>query len=199
MNEKPRWLASEDTFCVDGLMFKFDYDPDDACGCPWDEHDGHGVVSEWELRDKKPGERVLSSDHRNKRYYDWQESMRIAYKDGWGVGPDEIDKLREKLGREPTRGEIVERAVELDYNYLRRWCNDEWFFAVVHVQLLELDEENGEYIEVDGYDEYLGGVESDDAYMVEVAFEMAGEIACRYKAEQTERRYWMERDVLTYP
>ena len=36
----------------------------DGCsmGAPWEEHDGHGPVSEWTRRAKRPGEIVLVKD-----------------------------------------------------------------------------------------------------------------------------------------
>jgi len=29
---------------------------------PWKKHDGYGIVSKWERRDKQPGELILHSD-----------------------------------------------------------------------------------------------------------------------------------------
>lgn len=89
---------------------------------PWDNSDGHGVVSDWTSRDKNPGERVLCSDRHSKRFYDVQASTAIAKRDEWDAAP---------YGG--TKGEKAARAVEADYEYLRQWCNDEWFYVGVVV------------------------------------------------------------------
>ena len=64
---------------------------DDDMGPPWKVHDGHGPVSEWRPRDsKRPGERVLNEDRGSCRFYDWQEAVKIAKRDGWGFLPYEL-------------------------------------------------------------------------------------------------------------
>lgn len=60
-------------------------------GAPWDECDGHGPVSEWTRRAKRPGEFVLNRDRDSFRYYDFQEACRIARRDRWGVSPYRMD------------------------------------------------------------------------------------------------------------
>jgi hypothetical protein len=99
---------------------------DPFMGCPWDEHDGHGPVSDWTTRDKGPGERVLCEDRGSRRYYDAQAATIQAKRDGWGLSADHRAQLAAGLGREPTPGEVTAEAVRLDYEYLRGWCNDEW-------------------------------------------------------------------------
>lgn len=80
---------------------------DEDHGAPWEEHDGHGPVSEWTTRDKRPGERVLVSDRGSKRYYDVQEANRIAKADGWGL----IDEHKTALLQRLAKPRIVRRAV----------------------------------------------------------------------------------------
>ena len=63
---------------------------DDQNNPPWENEDGHGPVSDWTRRDKRPGEIELNSDHGSKRYYDFQEACKIARRDGWGFMPHKM-------------------------------------------------------------------------------------------------------------
>lgn len=161
-----------DTITINGLTFSVELEYDCCHGAPWEEEDGHGPVSDWTRRDKRPGERVLHSDHGSRRYYDVAEATRIAKRDGWGVGADARAALVARLGREPTAGEVTAAAVELDYQYLRAWCTNEWSYVVVTVTLLDTDgDETWLY-------ECIGGVGSDDDEHIEgLAQDLAGQIA----------------------
>lgn len=118
--------TSEHEQTIDGYTVRIDIHQDEHMGAPWEEHDGHGVVSDWTHRDKAPGELVLISDHRSYRYYDVAATLKIAKRDGWGLGDEGKAKLAKRLGRKPTAKEITAEAVQHDYEYLRGWCNDEW-------------------------------------------------------------------------
>lgn len=174
----------------DGYSVRVHVDYDQCMGAPWEEHDGHGPVSEWTTRDKRPGERVLSEDRGSKRYYDFAEAVKIARRDGWGSQGDD--------GMKP--GEKAARAAARDFEYLRRWCNDQWHWVVVGVEVSR----NGEALETD----YCGGIEDDSDYWREHAAESANSIiaadqkarkasAVAARKETRERRYWAERDVIT--
>lgn len=63
---------------------------DDSHSAPWKECDGHGPVSDWTTRGKRPGEMVLNQDGRSKRYYDFAGACRIARRDGCGSLPGEM-------------------------------------------------------------------------------------------------------------
>lgn len=155
----------KDTITLDGLRFKVTIAHDSDMGEPWKEYDCYGIVSEWTQRDKKPGERVLVSHRESRRYYDVAESIKVALRDGWGCANPE--------GK--TRRQIASEAVEQDYQRLRAWCNDEWFWVYVEVQLIDV---NG--VPVPGYRESLAGIESDsEEYIGEVAMDLAGEISAR--------------------
>jgi hypothetical protein len=162
-----------DTFERGGRSFKVEFPYDYDIATPWVEHDGHGPVREARFAhecNKAPGERVLHSDRRSYRYYDFQEATRIAKRDGWGVSWDDRRAFALKHWRQPTRKEIVRMAVERDFDYLRRWCNDQWFWCSVHVECLD---EEDEVIA----DRWLGRLESDDYEgQVELAYELADEI-----------------------
>lgn len=102
---------------------------DDDGSNPWERAEGHGPVSDWRpLGSKRPGERVLSTDGRLARFYDHAEAVRMARRDGWGVHA------------EPQReGETLRayraRAVEADFAFLKSWCDDEWYYVGVMVEV----------------------------------------------------------------
>jgi hypothetical protein len=119
------------------IILNWHYDPD--MGPPWKEHDGHGPVSDWTTRDKRPGERVLCSDRSSHRFYDYAAAIEEAKRDKWDAPPY-------KTG---TKGEQAARAVERDFQYLRDWCNDKWHWAGYTIK-----------IEGQAYDESLWGIDS---------------------------------------
>lgn len=161
-----------DNITINGLTFSVTTEHDPSAGAPWEECDVHGPVSDWTSRGKRPGERVLNSDGGIYRYYDVAAATRIAERDGWGLAPDARAALVARLGREPTAGEVTAAAVESDFQYLRSWCNDEWFYTIVEVTLLDTD----------GDETWLsactGGVESNaDECIKALALELAEGIA----------------------
>jgi hypothetical protein len=140
------------------ITARLEHDPD--AGKPWKNCDAYGPVSDWTSRDKKPGERVLCSDRNSRRYYDWAEAIAIAKRDGWDAPP---------YG-EGTAGQRAERAVQADFERLRAWCNDEWYYVAVVLSVSR----NG--IMLDRYAASLCGIESDSGeYLTEVANELADE------------------------
>jgi hypothetical protein len=151
----------------DGFTIVARIERDDDLGPPWKECDGHGPVSDWRPKNsKRPGEKILSEDRGSCRFYDWQEAIKIAKRDGWDAPP---------YG-EGTPGERAERAVQRDFDSLKAWCDDEWWRCVVTLSLSKDD------IELDEYAASLGSVEvnhpnSEDgnAYLATVANEMLDE------------------------
>ena len=108
---------------IDGFTVtaKVEHDPD--MGPPWDEHDGHGPVSGWTTRSKRPGERVLMQYQRSYQYYDWEGAIEKAREEGWGVHPGKAEGETDRQYRV--------RAVQRDFDYLKGWCNNEWFWCSV--------------------------------------------------------------------
>lgn len=154
-----------------GFSFKVEIKHDDCSGAPWNFYDGHGDVSEWTTRAKKPGELVLCADHPHRRYYDFQGAIKKAKTEGWGC--------KDLTGNE-TAGEKAVKAVMADFNYLKSWCDSKWFYTCLHVVMLDSDGNA-----MAGYDDYMGGVEygiSD--YWQTVAQEMASEIEERFREDQ---------------
>lgn len=159
-------------FELNGLTFKAEIESCTDMGPPWKEHDGHGVVSDWTTRERQTYERVLAESNGSKRYYHYRESIDKANRESWGLSPEDVKALSEKLGREPTNYEIHVEAVERDFQRLRAWCNDEWCWCGVVVTLLDVDGDETDRVES------LWGIESDAGdYLDEVAKELAAEIA----------------------
>ena len=161
-------LYDVDTFKHEGLTFKFETAHDDDMGAPWDEHDGHGPVSEWTTRDKRAGELILSTDrHGAKRFYDFAKTVKIAKRDGWNAPPYELPG--------ETKGQRAAKAAMADYDRLRRWCNDQWGWCGVVVTAIDLPGEPTRS---------LWGIESDAGeYFETLAQELAGEIIAEVAAE----------------
>lgn len=155
------------------FVFKIEFVDDSDAGTPWENSDGHGPVSEWTRRSKRPGERVLNSDSRgDKRFYDYQSAIALANSDGWGHGDDIPGE---------TKKQKAARAVDADFEYLRAWCNDEWTYVGVIVTLLDDD---GEKTEIN---DSLWCVETSSDYHHEVARQLADEIAHGYGTRWTEQ------------
>ena len=156
-----------------GNKFKMELAYDDMGLAPWEWCDGHGEVSEWTTRDKKPGEIVLCSDGRSKRYYDMQGAVKMARRE-W-VSKDS----------ENTLGQNAVKAAQADFAHLKAWCDDDWGYACLHVVMLDDEDE-----ELDGYDEYLCGVEDGynkkfAGYVMECAQGLAGDIETRYLSDKS--------------
>lgn len=150
-----------------GYRFGIRFEPDYDHGAPWEESDGHGIVSEWTTRDKEPGERVLVSDYSHKRYYNVVETLKIAKREGWDAPPYGGKK-----------GEKAARAVQADFEYLRQWCNDQWRYAGVIVEQLD-DDDNPTGIEAS-----LWGVETyKDYHEKDVVPELLDECMAQIEVE----------------
>lgn len=155
-------MYDNDTFEVEERTFKVRFPVDDMQELPWVREDGHGPVSDWTTRAKRPGELVLCQDRSYRRYYDLQEAVRRARKEGWrpSVVPD----------AQAGPGLLAALAAQEDYKRLRRWCDGRWEYVGVEVEL----------VGAKGEDDALWGIESDcDAYLEEVARELAGGILHR--------------------
>jgi hypothetical protein len=134
---------------------------DDTGKAPWDNGDCHGPVSGWERRSKRPGERILNSDRGSHRFYDFQQAVKDAVK-VWGCKP----------------GPDVVEAVERHFEYLRRWCADQWFYCGIRVTLLD---DEGEKTDIDAV---CWGIESDaDGYHASVIQDLIGN--CDYLEART--------------
>ena len=163
----------------DGWYVEFRSEYDQFSEAPWEDSCCHGPVTDWVRRDKHAGERVLCSDSYSKRYYDFAEAMKIAKRDGWGLNPDEMAKLTIKLGHAPTKGQIIEAAVEHDFQYLKDWCDDKWHYIGVVVTLYNEDDEEQD-------ERSLWRVEDHGDYYQTIASELADELIALHKLDVRE-------------
>ena len=114
------------TITQHGLTYLVEWVYDHDAGPPW-EDDGHGPVSEWTSQAKRPGEMILSTDRGARRYYDFQAAVVAARAEGWNTPPYEF----------ASPGERAHAAAMADYEYLRRWCDDQWHYCGIIVTLLD--------------------------------------------------------------
>lgn len=142
-----------------GWTIRIEVPYDEHMGPPWEEHDGHGIVSEWTRRAKAPGEMVLAEDHGSYRYYDFAESVKLARKDGWGPSDKDSGK---------TPGERAHLAALEDYRRLKAWCNDQWTWVGVVVTATAPDGAQSQ--------DSLWGIESDGDYWRDIAAELANSL-----------------------
>lgn len=160
------------TTTKDGFEVTASIEQDYHMGPPWEEHDGHGPVSDWRRKEsKRPGERILHEDGGSCRFYDFEEAVEIAKRDGWCANT--VDAELERVGS-ITKGERAARAAEADFEVLKAWCNDEWHWCSVSLSVSK----NG--IDLDPYAVSLCGIEmnypgGDNSYLTEVANELLDE------------------------
>lgn len=208
-NDIPRFTNGKWTDTVelpDGYSVRVSVEYDECLGEPWKEHGGHGPVSEWRpLDSKSAGERLLCVDRRRALFYDFAEACKIARRDGWGYPGQYIfeDGKKPRLtedARKLTPKQRAARAAEADFERLRAWCNGDWYWITVGVEVSR----NGAVLDTD----CCGGIESDGDYWREHAAEQARYIiaadqkkrAAAWRAalkEARERHYWINRGVLT--
>jgi hypothetical protein len=158
------------TFTLKGVDYVAEVHHDSDMGAPWEEHDGHGPVSDWTTRAKRPGEIVISEDSRgrSRRYYDFAAAVRIAKADGWNAPPYDVPG--------ETKGRRAVKAVMADYARLRAWCDDEWYWVGVVVR-------RADSCSCCGASESCWGIESDSPEWIrEVAEEMAEQLSFARKA-----------------
>lgn len=142
---------------------------------PWKEYEFHGIISEWESRDKKPGERILAEDLGSRMFYDVQSTMRKALAEEWGIAPDRIEEWAQRIGKQPTARQIAAAAVEDDFRRMRAWCADEWHY--VGICVCRVDDEGEDIGEP--YEHALWGIESDSGreYFQEIANDLADDLS----------------------
>lgn len=133
----PRDAYTQRTTLPNGWYYDIEVAYDNDAAAPWERCDGHGVVTGWQSRDEYKDEWVLNSERYSYRYYDFKASLALSLKDGWDAPPyAQGSKLEQAV-----------RAVRADYEYLRRWCNDDWWYVGIIVTLydeqdVEIDSES---------------------------------------------------------
>jgi hypothetical protein len=141
-----------------GERFTVHIESDGSSGPPWKNTDIHGPVrSVRDRREKRPGERPLGGDY----MYDWQAAVVLALREKWWVAGGQLPGETERA--------YAARAVQADFDYLRRWLNDEWCYVGVVVT-----DRHGEEASLWGV-EYSGCAKCDE-YIGEVARDLAQEL-----------------------
>lgn len=168
-------------FTHEGFAFRATLFPDDSSGPPWENECGHGPVRF--IEDREPlarGEVVLYDARRGRYVYNFDAALVQASREGWGLNPEDLQRLTARLGKRPTRGQIHAESVRRDTAYLRGWCADDWCYVGVCVQRIGPDgEPTG-----NPYEHALWGVESTGDYWREVAAELAGELMPDTRAQE---------------
>lgn len=144
------------------MSFRVEWCYDMDADAPWDREDGHGPVSNWTSDPKAPGQMVLCTDRRMKLYYNFAEAVKMARRDGWDTKPYGT--------RKP--GERAHAAVMADYNYLRQWCDQQWWYCGIVVTLLDADGESDVNASLWGIED---GLPSMSEYHEEMILELAQE------------------------
>ena len=112
------------------LTFSVRLEDDNDHGHPWEDCEGHGPVTDWENRNKRPGELILNTSHGSKRFYDFAEACRIALRDGW-------DHVASRPEPPETPRQKAARAARADFEFLEAYCQDQWGYVGVVVTLLD--------------------------------------------------------------
>jgi hypothetical protein len=179
-----------------GYSVKVEFQRDNEGRAPYEESDGHGVVVR--ERSRREGEHweawLLYSERHTYIYYDYEQTLPRAIKDGWNTSPfnDGLDERAKAY-----------KAMRADYEFLRRWFNDDWWYVGLIVTLYKDGTEIAE--------ESVWGIDSDSiGYLADTARgyvarmlhdHWSNEQENRFAAEceEKEKAYWAARDVVTVP
>lgn len=163
-------MKDRDLFTHKGVDFRVYIEDDDSKDPPWKDSDCHGVILEAMRGAPINKQRLLRRNRGLHTIYDWEASMKVAERDNWGLGDEEMEKLRKELNRKPSKKQVLARAVERDFKYLRDWCQGYWKYIGVCVTQIGDDEDKR-------YEHALWRIESNAKdYIEEVAHEHAEEI-----------------------
>jgi hypothetical protein len=165
-----------DTFTHNGREYAVTIDAEDSPDAPWENSDGHGSVRKSLVphsrheSGKHPGERPLNraSGHDYQFYYDWAGAMKTARSDGWGLSESAVQTFIRDNKREPTRGEYVQLAVQSDFDYLRRYLDDQWRYVWVRLTLGDHEASLG-YVEYDDTESSIADTLAELASEIEVS------------------------------
>lgn len=122
--------------------------PDYLAGPPWREGGTLGSVTDWTTRAKGPGERVLAVDNRSRRLYDWSGAVRAGRAEG-------------------VSGEVAARQAGAEYERMRAWCDNEWFY-VGYVASIDGDEDHPALCGCGA----LWGIDGDEKYRASLVEEL---------------------------
>lgn len=151
----------------DGFTFRVEHEYDHDAGAPWDREDGHGNVryvgnhGYTGKPEKTPGELVLMGDRHGAQVYDFADACEQARKDNWG------SYGWQGAGEGMTRRQFAAEQARNDYDRLRAWCKEEWYYLGVVVTLMCVDGSETDAVQS------LWGIESDaGTYLGQTASEL---------------------------
>lgn len=160
--------GEEITDLPNGWKLKVKFQHDEFCEPPWKDCDRHGEIVETHCRQDYMDDWELNSERGWYRYYDWKATLPIAIKDRWDAAPYGVG----------TKHERAMRAMKADYEFLRAWCNDAWWWVGMIVTLLD---ENNEQID----EESCWGYASNDVgYLCSEARSWAAHMIVKERKEQ---------------
>lgn len=133
MSDKERYAGQEEEVLYKGHKIKVKWHYEECGIIPWEECDCYGTVSNWERRDKYPGEVIIASDRGSYRFFD-------------------LAGLVAELRHDGMTGEEADKAARATCARMKAWCNDEWGYLWASVKVNSID-----------YEESLGMIESDYA------------------------------------
>lgn len=145
-----------------GMCWRVSIERDEDSEAPWKNDEGHGPVSGWTRRDKKPGELIIKEERGQYRFFDFAECVRIARRDGWSC-----DGMPEGV----SRGERAALAARQNFEFLQAWCANEWEYVGVSVWLVSEDTDE------EAVDRYRCALWCIESFCVDYIKETAGELA----------------------
>lgn len=158
-----RYNGQVDNFEYSNCTIQVHWSDDPDMGPPWVAHEGHGVVVDGSrFVPDSPRFRRISPWGRNTNdwYYDLDATREIAIRDRWGLCPDALDELQSQRGRSLTDDEIIEAAVQADFEHLHAWCHDRWHWLAADVIVDVRTREGNCFLKAISC---LGGIESTGA------------------------------------
>lgn len=174
------------------VQVRIEYDADGEY--PWENCVGMGHIRrEHNRRNKRAGEQPFGSCW----MFDFRKTTEEAKRDGWGIGKDDEAVMAQKLGRPPTRAEVTSESVRRQFEYLKAWATDEWQYYGYVVTLLDGKGKETEHFDSCWGFEYWLYDDEKNQYFFDEVYGAAEQLVEAAEAEQTEVRYWHERDVVT--
>ena len=156
-----------------GVRFRLLLNDDDIGRKPWDD-DEHALVSLRFKRDKRPYEIVLSTGRDHNLFFNMRRATIVAFVELWGLSQSDRLKAAAWFRTKPdrlTRRQVAAYAAQAYFEFLRRWCRDEWRYIALVIERLD---DEGEAVATSSG---LWGIESDAIdYIREVAREQADEL-----------------------
>lgn len=135
---------------------------DDFSGYPWDEEDGHGIIECRTSSEKRPGELLIHKSRSSCLFYDFEESVKIAKRDGWGC---------EFITDDMTPKQKASVSAMADYEYCLAFAEQDWQWVMLKV----FQSDSCPHC---GCSEFMGPVASFETKesILEMAHELAAEI-----------------------